>query len=129
MIAVRWRAPVAWALLIEVLVLWPNPPDVPQGWNLFWSDFVQTDKLVHAFLFAVLAVLIVRVLIVAARPWWLSFAASTAFGAFTEIQQHFIPSRAMEFGDFLADTAGAVVGLVAFIAFIALARSRRELSR
>ena len=37
----------------------------------------------------------------------LAFVLAAAFGAVTEVQQHFIPSRSMEFGDFLADAGGA----------------------
>lgn len=126
MIASRWRPPVAWALLIEALVLWPNPPEIPQGWNLFWTDLVKSDKLVHSCLFAVLAILVSRALVVEAKPSWLAFVGAVGFAAFTELQQHFIPSRSMEFGDFLADAAGAALGLAAFAA---MARRRRELSR
>ena len=123
---VRWRASAAWALLIEAMVLWPNPPEIPQGWTIIWLDFIKLDKLVHAGLFAVLSVLLVRVLVVEARPAWLAFLLAAAFAAFTEVQQHFIPSRSMELGDFLADAVGAALGLAAFVA---LARRRRELSR
>jgi VanZ family protein len=112
--------------LIEVLILWPNPPQIPQAWSLDWFGTVSTDKLAHASLFAVLTVLIVRALVIEARPWWLAFAGAAAFGAFTEIQQQFIPSRSMELGDFLADVAGAALGLAAFVV---KARTRRELSR
>lgn len=126
MIPARWRSSAAWALLIEALILWPNPPEVPQAWTLDWLGVVKLDTLAHAGLFAVLAVLIVRVLAVESRPWWMAFAGASVFGALTEIQQHFIPSRSMELGDFLADVAGAALGLATFVA---MARTRRELSR
>jgi VanZ family protein len=45
---------------------------------------------------------------------------------FTELEQHFIPSRSMELGDFLADAAGAALG---FVAFTMWAQRRREFSR
>jgi VanZ family protein len=125
-IPARWRSSAAWALLIEALILWPNPPEVPQAWTLDWLGVVKLDTLAHAGLFAVLAVLIVRVLAVESRPWWMAFAGASVFGALTEIQQHFIPSRSMELGDFLADVAGAALGLATFVA---MARTRRELSR
>ena len=119
--AIRWRLPLAWALLIEVLVVWPHPPSLPQAW-----DVVGADKYVHASLFAVLAVLAARALAQEARPAWIALAASAAFGMFTELEQHFIPSRAMELGDFLADVTGAAVGVVAFTIW---AHRRREFSR
>jgi len=31
--AIRWRLPFAWALLIEMLVLWPHPPSLPEAWS------------------------------------------------------------------------------------------------
>ena len=126
MIPARWRASAAWALLIEAMILWPHPPEMPQGWMDIWPDFIRPDKLVHAGLFAVLSVLLVRALAVEARPPWLAFVLAASFGAFTEVQQHFIPSRSMELGDFLADAGGAALGLAAFVA---MARRRRELSR
>lgn len=125
----RWRPPVLWALLIEALVLWPNPPEVSLGWTVIWLDFMKLDKLVHTALFAVLTVLLMRASLVASRPRPAALAAfglSAAFGAFTELQQHFIPTRAMEFGDFLADASGAAVGLLVFAAW---ALRRREFSR
>ncbi len=126
MIPARWRASAAWALLIEAMILWPSPPEMPQGWTILWLDFIKLDKLVHAGLFAVLSVLLVRVLVVEARPAWLALLLAVAFAAVTEVQQHFIPSRSMELGDFLADAGGAALGLAAFVA---MARRRRELSR
>jgi len=119
--ATRWRLPLAWALLIEVLIVWPHPPDLPQDWNV-----VGFDKAVHASLFAVLSFLAARALVEEARPAWVAVAASAAFGLFTELEQHFIPSRSMELGDFLADAAGATLG---FVAFTVWAHRRRELSR
>jgi VanZ family protein len=119
--ATRWRLPLAWALLIEILIIWPHPPDLPQAWNGF-----GLDKFVHFSLFAVLAALAVRALVAEARPAWLALAASVAFGMFTELEQHFIPSRSMELGDFLADAAGAALG---FVAFTMWAQRRREFSR
>lgn len=127
--AARWRPSVLWALLIEAMVLWPNPPEAPHGWTIIWLDFLKLDRMVHAALFAVLTVLLIRAWLVAWRPQRAAVAAfglSAVFGAFTELQQHFIPTRAMEFGDFLADAAGAAVGLVAFAAW---ALRRREFSR
>jgi len=107
-------------------VLWPNPPSVPQGWNFVWLDSIAPDKLVHAGLFAVMCFLIVRALAVEARPKLVAFVATAAFGACTEFQQHFVPTRSMEFGDFLADAAGSAIGLAIFAAW---ALRRREFNR
>jgi len=72
------------------------------------------DKLVHAGLFAVQAALTAGALGRHSRRWWLLLAVVILFGAFTEFEQHFIPSRSMGLGDLLADAAGAIVGLVVF---------------
>jgi VanZ family protein len=114
----RARLAFVWALLIEALIVWPHPPEVPQP-----LDFSGIDKVVHSILFGTLAVLLARVLAEKARPLWIAVAVSAAYGAFTEFEQHFIPSRSMELGDFLADAAGATVGVLAFIVW---ARRRRE---
>jgi VanZ family protein len=125
-IAARWRPAALWTLLIEALILWPNPPEVPQGWSVVLGDFVKLDKLAHVALFAVLSVLLLRALVTEGRPMWIAFVACAAFGACTEVQQHFVPTRSMEFGDFLADAAGAAIGLAIFAAW---ALTRREFSR
>lgn len=121
MIRGRWTWVVGWAVFIEVLVLWPSPPNVPQ---LLWG--LGFDKIVHAGLFAVQAVLGAWALEERKRSAWPALVGAIAFGALTEVQQYLLPSRAMELGDFLADAAGAVVGLALFAA---LAPTRRELHR
>jgi VanZ family protein len=121
MIRGRWAWVVGWAVLIEVLLLWPSPPDVPQ---LPWG--IGFDKIVHAGLFGVQAALGAWALEERRRSPWPALAGAITFGALTEVQQQLMPSRAMELGDFLADAAGAVIGLALFAA---LAPTRRELHR
>ncbi len=116
-----WWWAAAWALLIEVMVLWPYPPEVPEPFH-----FIGLDKLVHASLFGVQAALVAPALRAGARPWWPAVVGVIAFGAFTELEQHFIPSRSMELDDFFADTVGALIGAGLFAA---LARRRQELHR
>jgi len=116
-----WVAVALWALFIEALMLWPSPPDVPRGLNV-----TGLDKAVHALLFGVLAALAGRAGATRARPVWPALVGVVVFGAFTEFEQSFIPTRSMELGDFLADAAGAVIGLVVFAAW---APRRRELHR
>lgn len=112
---------VGWAVLIEVLLLWPSPPTVSQrllGLSL--------DTFAHAVLFAGQAALLAWALRVRGRRVWPAAAAAIVFGALTELQQHFLPSRAMELSDLLADATGAVIGAAAFAA---LALRRREFER
>ncbi len=121
MIRGRWAWVVGWAALIEILVLWPSPPDLPQPpW------IIGLDKITHAALFAVQAALWAWALAERDRRAWPALMGSVGFGALTELQQHFIPSRAMELGDFLANAAGTVIGLALFAA---LAPKRQELHR
>ena len=117
----RWTWVVAWAVLIEGLIIWPHPPALPQA-----IDVTGADKLVHAALFGVQAALAVRASGGGkdSHRWWPAFVGTVVFGAFTECEQYFIPSRSMELGDFLADSIGAAVGA----AIVVLrARKRREL--
>lgn len=121
MIRGRWTLVLGWAVLIEVLLLWPSPPEVPR----FLSS-IGFDKIVHAGLFAVQAALGAWALVEHRRSAWPALVGAIAFGALTEVQQQLMPSRAMELGDFLADAAGAVIGLALFAA---MAPTRRELHR
>ena len=115
----RWSRVMGWAVLIEVLVLWPSPPDVLQ---LPWG--IGVDKIVHATLFGVQAALAAWARDERGRSRWPALVGAVAFGALTEVQQQLMPSRSMELGDFLADAAGAVIGLALFAV---LAPTRREL--
>ncbi len=121
MIGRPWTAVVLWAVVIEALIIWPSPPAVPPS-----LDIVGLDKIVHAALFGVQAALAARALRTDARPWWPAFVGVVVFGAFTEFEQSFIPTRSMEMGDFLADAVGAAVGLALFAVW---APRRRELHR
>jgi VanZ family protein len=104
----RWWPPVAWAVCILVATWIPGATlprvNAPPG----------TDKVVHFLFFAVLGYLtlasmrgrgnvraVLVVLIVIAM-----------FGAMDEYVQQFIPGRSMELFDWLADLAGASVGLM-----------------
>ncbi len=117
----RWAWVVGWAAFIEGLLLWPSPPEVPQ-----LLRNIGFDQIVHAGLFAVQAALGAWALAASRRPAWPALVGTIVFGAVTEVQQQLMPSRAMELGDFLADAAGAAIGLAMFAA---LAPTRRELPR
>jgi len=116
-----WWWAFGWALFIEALLLWPHPPEVPSPFA-----FVGLDKLVHASLFGVQTVLAARALRFTGRPWWVAVVGVIVYGAFTEFEQHFMPSRSMELDDFLADTVGALIGASVFAVW---ARRRQELYR
>lgn len=110
--ASRWLAPVLWAGVIVALTSWPHPPELnaPSG----------TDKVFHSWMYAVLAFLSIR----AAwppragwRPWALVvavMAGAMVFGAVDEWHQLFIPTRTADLLDWLADSAGAAIGVLAY---------------
>jgi len=117
---VRWALVIAWALLIEGLLVWPHPPELPAAYS-----FAGIDKVVHLTLFGVLGVLTARALRPDA-PWWAAVVGAVLFGALTELEQHFIPTRSMELGDLLADSTGALIGVALWAVW---ALRRRELRR
>ena len=83
--------------------------------------FIPTDKLLHALVFAGLALLLAR----AERTFWLQMStrarltiavfAASFVGALLEVCQSIVPYRSAEFLDWLADTLGAIcaAGLIA----------------
>lgn len=86
----------------------PNPP-VPPGLGRF-------DKVVHFAMYALLAALLVwawadgrpsAIVVIA------TLLAVAAYGALDEWHQQFIPGRSMELNDWLADSAGALLGVLA----------------
>ncbi|MBV6520869.1 MAG: hypothetical protein MNPFHGCM_00988 [Gemmatimonadaceae bacterium] len=116
----RWRWPVLWALVILALTSVPAS-DLPNA-----SLFPGADKVVHFGLYAVLgflagnagrgrsrslAVLVLRVTV-----------GIGVFAALDEVHQRLIPGRSMDVRDWLADVAGAIVG----VCLIGFARKRRE---
>ncbi|MCC7541108.1 MAG: VanZ family protein [Deltaproteobacteria bacterium] len=88
------------------------------------SDFPGRDKLVHAVEFAALGWLVARALVRTARPaadglWRLGVVAvlvCAGWGFLDEIHQASVPTRSASVWDFAADTAGASVGVLAYIA-------------
>lgn len=103
----RWFAPVLWAILIEILTSWPNPPSVgmlPAG----------SDKAVHVLLYAVFAFLVARAAQVGrptSRVMAIVALVLCAWGAVDEWHQIFIPGRGADVADWAADSIGVVAGL------------------
>ena len=103
----RWWPPALWATALLVATSWPNPPV---------REVRSWDKVVHMAMYAGLAWLVAR-----AEPGWtrrvvplaLVAAALSAFGAVDEWHQQFIPGRSASADDWLADSAGAVLALLA----------------
>jgi VanZ family protein len=113
----RWGPPVAWASLILIATSIPNVGDLtpvsPEG----------TDKLVHGSIYAVLGWLSARAADSSSlRATLIVLVAVALFGVADEWHQRFIPGRSSDTTDWVADTLGAVTGVLAFQA----ARRRRE---
>lgn len=73
---------------------------------------VNIDKLVHFSIFGLLATLVRRA--PGVRFWWRAVLAVSVFGASDEIRQSFTPGRSIEFADWVADTAGALVAVLLY---------------
>ena len=110
----------AWAGIILWFSLDPAPPQ-PQVAIFAW------DKFQHAVAYGVLALLWGNFLVTFRRCrrqcWFMAFAGAVAFGAFVEVAQGVLTAaRSAEFGDLIADAAGA-----GFVSIAAAAwRARRS---
>ncbi len=106
-VAARWAPPAVWVAVILVGTSWPGVSLGP--------DDLSLDKIAHFTAYAVLAALMLRATL-RPRDWasaLLVFVAVSAFGAIDEWHQSFIPRRSMSFSDWVADTVGALVGVLA----------------
>ncbi len=75
------------------------------------------DKLAHFCVYGLLATLIFRMVPPASRNGWSAFLvilAVSLFGLSDEIHQAYTPGRFVEFADWVADTLGATVAVVAY---------------
>lgn len=95
----------------------------------------NADKIVHGMAFAVIGALFMRPL---SRTSWgvarprlallCAVGLASAWGALDELHQLFTPNRACDWRDWVADTAGAVVGVLA-VHGVVIARRRRRTRR
>jgi VanZ family protein len=78
-----------------------------------------SDKLLHAVVYAGLALLAVRALAggltdrVSARTAWLALAIAVGYGVTDELHQYFVPLRTMDALDVVADAVGAAAAVFA----------------
>jgi VanZ family protein len=113
-----WFLVPAWAIIILILCGMP-PKDVDE---IKMFDFPFQDKIVHFGLYFVLAELIMAVLMLNTRLRqlrWASYAIAILscllYGWLIEVmQQNFFPGRSYELMDVVADTAGAVLGVLLY---------------
>lgn len=96
-------------LLVAAICVLAFMPAPPQALSTGW------DKLNHAFAFATLAVTARQAF---RGPHAVAgiVLALLGFGAFIEIVQGFVPGRASEWADVLADGIGVAIGLLGLMA-------------
>lgn len=105
--SLRWS--IAWAIVILVLCLIPGKA-LPE-WN--WFALLDLDKLVHAGLFFVLAVLLAQAFVNNGSPTryilWACFI-SIMYGLSTEIMQGLQAlGRRTDINDMIANSMGAIL--------------------
>jgi len=100
---------VAYSILLFIILCAPNVR--PPG----FLKFPYSDKLVHAFQFAVLSFLLCRFFLrhsAAMGRFWIfiaSVAITASYGGVTELVQKTVPGRVADIADAGADTAGALL--------------------
>jgi VanZ family protein len=113
----QWGPPALWAAFILLLTSVPGS-DIP---HVSVLSFRESDKIVHATMYAIFAWLATRSLVRAGRPLrqavLIVLLGIALFAAADEWHQQFIPGRSMDVFDWLADFSGASIGaLVAVMA-------------
>ena len=107
---------IAWFFIVLVLTCLPGD-NLPKVDN--WFNKLYLDKLVHAGIFAILAILFMYpvsktgITIVQKRNYFIKIAlASAIWGLTTElIQKYFIPGRSFDWFDWIFDGAGVFLAL------------------
>ena len=108
--SLRWA--IAWAIVILVLCLIPGKA-LPE-WN--WFALLDLDKLVHAAMFFILAVLLAQAFLIQGSParciLW-AVIISVAYGLATEFMQGLeVLGRRTDVNDMIANSAGAFLAAV-----------------
>ena len=105
----RWLPVAVWAGVILAGTSFPNMPAPAQA---------GSDKLVHVAMYAILGVLALRAAASGSgttpRTIVLTLSAIVAFAAADEWHQRFIPTRSADPADWVADVAGATLGIASF---------------
>jgi VanZ family protein len=110
-----WVPLIAWFLVIHNFSATPST-DLPKVGIPF------ADKAFHAVEFFVLGVLLIRAFdksdfkVSLAKLVILAIIIALCYGAFDELYQRTRPDRSCDFFDFLADSAGALIGISIYMA-------------
>jgi VanZ family protein len=80
-----------------------------------WMTRIWFDKWVHTGLFFVLIILVGWAIRSDRKPWAIILISAAVYGILVEIVQHkWIPFRSFDWGDWIADITGSVLGMLAF---------------
>ena len=82
------------------------------------TGFLGEDKIVHFFVFGLLATLLARTDWTARRPW-LAVLLASLYGLLDEAHQSFTPGRMVDVADWVADTLGACVAVWVYVKWTA----------
>lgn len=104
---VRWVPPLLWMAAIFVVSGQSHPDAVPASLQ---------NHIGHVIAYAVLSMLWLRALSAGGRMAWRPAAArawvvAAVYGATDELHQWFVPGRTAAVDDWVADAAGAALGL------------------
>jgi len=114
-----WLPAAAWAAILFHLSSRPTlPVELASG----------LDKLAHFGAYAVLGVLL-AVAALPRHPLYVPILLGFLYGAFDELHQSTVPGRRAEVGDWIADAAGTLVGVILFLyasRFLKTRSSRRR---
>ena len=114
-ILIFWVPLVAWLLVIHNLSATPSS-DLPK------IDVPYADKIFHVVEYFVLGVLLIRAFdktgfkVGLAKLTVLAIIISLCYGVLDELYQRSIPDRVCDLFDFIADSAGAIIGIFLYIA-------------
>lgn len=101
-----------WTLVILALCSIPGKV-IPQ---ISWLDLLSFDKFVHASIFFVEQLLLMRALQLSVKGYqWFALAFTLAYGGSLELMQYYVFSeRSGSMPDFIANATGAFLGLLLF---------------
>ncbi|HUG09612.1 MAG TPA: VanZ family protein [Opitutaceae bacterium] len=105
---------LAWPVTLAAMIL------IASGRSMTGAPllFPHADKLIHFFIFGLLATLVLRTGAIwrrGASRGWITVLAVAMFGILDEFRQSFTPGRFVEFADWAADTLGASVAVCAYL--------------
>lgn len=106
-----WIPAAAWAAFLFLLSTRESlPVDVPTGF----------DKVAHFAAYCVLGLLLSRAAASMRGGLFLAAALGWLYGATDELHQSTVPGRDASFGDWVADAAGTVTGILLYLLILRL---------